>query len=87
MSELIFVLKSLVITAALIVAMQVKVGNHSLEAYSNWWLKKSTVSLYVQSVAAGGALALKDLFFSVKKGVAGTVDSYREGANAQQAGR
>lgn len=87
MSELIFVVKSLVLASIIVVAMQVKVGSQSLESYSQWWLKKSTVSLYVQSVAAGGTLALKDLFFSVKRGVAGTVDSYHEGAKAQEAGR
>lgn len=86
MSELIFVVKSLVLTVVLVVFMQVKVGNASLEAYSQNWLQKSTVSVYLQSVAAGGALALKNLFYSVKGGVTGTVESYREGSKAQ-AGR
>lgn len=86
MSELIFVLKSLIITVVLIVAMQVKIGNSSLESYSQWWIQKSSVSIYVQSVAAGGAMALKNLFSSVKSGVVGTVDSYRQGSKAQ-AGR
>jgi ABC-type sulfate transport system permease component len=83
MSELFFVLKSFLLTVILVVAMQVKVGNYSLEQYSQWWLQKSSVSTYVQSVAAGGALALKNLFFSVKSSVTGTVDSYRQGAKAQ----
>lgn len=83
MSELLFVLKSFLLTVTLVVAMQVKVGNSSLEQYSQWWLQKSSVSIYVQSVAAGGALALRNLFFSVKSGVTGTVESYRSGAKAQ----
>jgi len=69
MSELMFVVKSFIITVVLVVAMQVKVGNSSLEAYSQSWLQKSSVSIYVQSVAAGGALALRNLFFTVKSSV------------------
>jgi ABC-type sulfate transport system permease component len=69
MSELMFVVKSFIITVVLVVAMQVKVGDSSLESFSQAWLKKSSVSVYVQSVAAGGVLALKNLFYSVKSGV------------------
>lgn len=86
MSELIFVIKSFIITVLLVVAMQVRVGNASLEAYSQWWLQKSSVSIYVQTVAAGGALALKNLYYNIKGGVVGTVDSYRQRSKAQ-AGR
>lgn len=81
-----FVLKSLILTMALVVFMQIKVGSSTIESYSQRWLQKSTASVYIQSVAAGGALALKNLFYSVKSGVTGTVQSYREGAEAQ-AGR
>jgi len=87
MSELVFVLKSFIIAAVLIVAMQVKVGNSSLESYSQWWLQKSSFSLYIQSVAAGGAFALKNLAHGVKVTLTGTVDSYREGSKAQTAVR
>lgn len=83
MSEWIFVIKSLAITAALLVLMQVKIGGHSIETYSEYYLTRSTASIYVQSVAAGGALALKNLAFSLKSSISGTVDSYRQGANAQ----
>jgi hypothetical protein len=67
--------------------MQVKVGNTTLEAYSQWWLQKSSVSIYIQSVAAGGALALKNLVSGVKGSVTGTMDHYRQSSKAQQAGR
>lgn len=86
MSEIMFVVKCLVLTVVLTVFMQMKVGNASLEAYSQHWLQKSPVSIYVQSVAAGGALALKNLFYSVKSGVTDTATSFRESAKAQ-AGR
>jgi len=87
MSELVFVLRSFIVTVIIVVAMQVKVGNSSLESYSQWWLQKSSVSVYIQSVAAGGALALKNLYFNVKSGITGTVDSYRQGSKAQEAHR
>lgn len=86
MSELMFVVKSLVLTVLLTVFMQVKVGNSSLEAYSQNWLQRSQVSIYIQSVAAGGALALKNLFYSVKGGISGTAQSFRESSQAH-AGR
>ncbi len=66
MSELMFVLKSFLLTVIFVIALQVKVGNSSLEQHSQRWLQKSSVSLYVQSVASGGALALRNLFFSAK---------------------
>jgi ABC-type sulfate transport system permease component len=69
MSELLFVLKSFFLTVLLVIAMQIKVGSSSLEQYTQWWLQKSSVSVYVQTVAAGGALALKNLIFSVKSTV------------------
>lgn len=81
MEELKFVVKCFVFTALLIVVMQVRVGGYSIEAHSFHWLRKSTVSQYIQSAAAGGAMALRNLGRSVKDGVASTVDGYNEGAH------
>lgn len=83
MSEFVFVIKSLILTALLTVLMQVKVGSTSLENQAQWFLQKSSTSVYVQSVAAGGALALKKLYYSVKGGVVGTVENYRQSTGAQ----
>jgi hypothetical protein len=83
MNELFFVLKCMAITIALTVLMQVRVGNSSLEQESQWFLQKSTVSIYIQSVAAGGALAIKNLYMSTKNGIMGTADSFRQGSKAQ----
>ena len=63
MEELKFVLKCFLFTALLVVLMQVKVGGASIEAYSFHWLRKSTVSQYIQSVAAGGAMGAPDYNF------------------------
>lgn len=81
MEELKFVLKCFCFTALLIVLMQVKVGGASIENHSFRWLQSSTVSQYIQSVAAGGAMALRSLGGSLKDGVAHTVDGFQEGAH------
>lgn len=81
MEELKFVLKCFLFTALLVVLMQVKVGGASIEAYSFHWLRKSTVSQYIQSVAAGGAMAIRNLGGKVKEGVVSTVDGFQEGAS------
>lgn len=81
MEELKFVVKSFVFTMLLVVLMQVKVGGYSIEAHSFHWLRKSTISQYIQSAAAGGAMALRNLGRTVKDGVASTVDGYQEGAH------
>jgi hypothetical protein len=86
MSELLFVIKCLIITVLLTVAMQVRMGNSTVEQQSQWFLQKSPTSVYIQTVAAGGALALRNIFTSVKNGITGSVESYREGSKAQ-AGR
>jgi len=86
MSELTFVIKSFVLTVLIVVLLQMKVGSATLESSSQRWLQKSSVSVYIQSVAAGGALALKNLYYSAKSGITGTARSYRQGAEVQ-AGR
>jgi hypothetical protein len=83
MSEFLFVLKCLVFTAVLVIMMQLKVGGVTIEDYSYHWLRKSTVSQYIQSAAAGGAMALRNLSHSVKEGVAGTAASFQQGASEQ----
>ena len=81
MAELKFVLKTFLFTCALVVLMQVKVGGATLESYSLRWLQHSSVSQWVQSAAAGGAMALRNLAHHVKEGVASTVDGFHEGSH------
>lgn len=81
MEELKFVLKCFVFTSLLIVLMQVKVGGSSIEDYSFNWLQRSTVSQYIQSAAAGGAMAIRSLGKTLKDGVENTVSGYQEGAH------
>lgn len=81
MEALKFVIKCFVFTMLMIVLMQVKVGNQSIESYSYRWLQSSTVSQYIQSAAAGGAMGLRNLARSLKDGVKNTVDGFQEGAH------
>ncbi len=81
MEELKFVLKTFAFTCLLIVLMQVKVGGASIESHSFRWLQHSTVSQWIQSAAAGGAMAIKNLSGHVKDGVVSTVDGFQEGAH------
>lgn len=83
MSEAIFVLKCLVFTAILVVFMQLKVGGATIEKRAYGWLQHSTVSQYVQSVAAGGVMALRNLGSSVKSAASTTASSFNEGAIEQ----
>lgn len=81
MEELKFILKCFAFTALMVVLMQVKVGGDSIEFYTFKWLRTSTVSQYIQSAAAGGAMALRNLGRSVGDGIASTVDGFQEGAH------
>lgn len=81
MEELKFVVKCLVFTMLLVVLMQVKVGKASVESYSHHWLRTSAVSQYIQSTAAGGAMALRSLGISLKNAVNNTVNGYQEGSH------
>lgn len=83
MSEFFYCLKCLLFTVVIVIAMQLKIGSRSIESLSYEWMRYSNVSVYIQSVAAGGALAIKNLTTKVKDGVAGSADSFREGAEAQ----
>lgn len=77
MSELFFIIKSLVLTFLITAIMQVKVDNITLEQKTQWFVQRSPASIYMQTVAAGGALALRELYTSVKSGLTGKAESYR----------
>ncbi len=59
MEDIMFVLKCLVVTAVLVVAMQIRVGHESVESHMMSWLHNSTVSNTLNDVAAGAVKAGK----------------------------
>ncbi len=65
MTELIEVIKTLFISALLVTLMQIRVSGQTIESYSESWLEKSKVAYFVQGAAAGGVLAVRDLYHSV----------------------
>lgn len=80
MGELKFSLKVLLSAMLLTVLMQIKVGSQKIEQTVTHFLKNSAASEFVQSAAAGGALALRNMTKSVQSGAKNTLDGFKEGA-------
>ena len=85
MEELTFVVKSLVLTMILVMAMQIHVGSSTIESHTFRWLRHSTTSQYIQSAAAGGAMALRRLGGSVQESASSTWEGFQEGAHEKAA--
>lgn len=83
MDEVKFSLKVLVAAMLLTVLMQIRIGNQRIEARLTEFLKYSPVSEFVQSAAAGGALALRNMAQSVQSGAKSTIDGFQEGAESK----
>ena len=81
MEELKFVLKSLVFTMILVMMMQIRLGSATIESHTFRWLRHSTVSQYIQSAAAGGAMALRRFGGSLQENVSSTWSGFQEGAH------
>ena len=79
MGEVKFVLKCLLVTCLIVVAMQIRISGRSIESQTFRWLRYSEVSKYVQGVAAGGVMALRRLTNSVGDGISNTIDGFQEG--------
>ena len=60
MGEMFFIAKSLVITVVVIVVMQVKVGETTIEQKTLHWIESSPVVLPVQEVALGGVKVVRE---------------------------
>lgn len=78
--EIKFTLKVLISAMLITMLMQIKVGNQRIEQRLSGFLKHSPASEFVQSAAAGGALALRNMFQSVQSGAKNTLEGFQEGA-------
>ena len=58
--DLLFFIKTIVLTLVVIMLLQIKVGEHTLEQRATTWARKSAVAASLQEVAHGGVLALRD---------------------------
>ncbi len=84
MPELMFVLKSLAITVVIMIGLQVKIGNTSLEESVHQWVQTSSISNYVHSVSSGAVLAIRNTAATAKEFVA---ETFGHESSAQKAGR
>lgn len=60
MSEIFFCIKSLVLTVALVLVLQVQVGDRTLENHAMAWVYTSQVTAPLNGVARGAAKLIRD---------------------------
>lgn len=60
MSEFMFVIKGLFIAVMITICMQMKVGHAPLETHFMSWVETSAVPVYLQGVATGAVVAIKN---------------------------
>lgn len=58
MAEFKYSLKILALTVVIVLAMQVRVSNLTVESYAETWIRTSTLPKYLQKVADGATLAV-----------------------------
>lgn len=58
MPEVMFVVKSLVVTIILVLCLQVKLGAATAEDHMQDWIRTSTVTKHLKDVAQGATLAI-----------------------------
>ncbi len=57
MADIVFVLKCLLVTVVVVVLLQIRVGQRTVEGHAMTWLHHSTVSHHLQDVAEGAVKA------------------------------
>lgn len=75
MTELMFTLKTLFFSIVLVTLMQIRVAGTTIEARAEDWLETSKVAHFVQGAAAGGVIAVRDLYRSIQEIWTGSKDS------------
>tara|TARA_B100000749_G_scaffold280893_1_gene280413 strand:+ start:14237 stop:14719 length:483 start_codon:yes stop_codon:yes gene_type:complete len=58
--DILFFIKTIVMTLVVVVLLQVKIGEFTLEQRATQWARQSSVAKPIQDVAHGGLLALRD---------------------------
>jgi len=74
MGDVIFVLKTLVITIALVTLMQIKIGSRTIEQHGLAWMHHSVIVEQLQDVAAGAVKVGQKGATQVKSLVNGKTD-------------
>ena len=65
MSELFFIIKSFVLTILIVILMQVKVGETTIEEKTLMWIESSPVVLPLQEVVEGGVKVARETWKTV----------------------
>lgn len=71
MADLWFSLKMMIITGFLIIFMQIRIGNSTLEEHAMLIIKTNPGFTYINEVAEGGIIALRQIY----RGVAGKIST------------
>lgn len=73
MSELFFVIKSFIISIVLIMFLQVKLGNTTVENHTFSWIHGSAIGKHLAKVAEGGTLVIKNGITSITQFISKTI--------------
>lgn len=69
MSELFFALKMTLVTFVLLIFMQIRVGEVTLEEHAHVWIQTATPILFLREVAEGGLSASYDAWSKMTAGI------------------
>ena len=65
MTDIYFFLKTMALTIAIVLVMQIEVGTRTLEGHAMSWVQSSAVVAPLKTVARGASKLVKDSFASV----------------------
>ena len=69
MIDFLFFVKTFILTVAIVLVMQIQVGDHSLENHTMGWVQSSAVAGPLNTVARGAAKLVHDITAKVWQGV------------------
>lgn len=84
MADLMFVVKTFLFTLALVVLMQIKVGDRTIEERSHQWIQHSAIHKTLGKVATGAVTAMKDGADYMRNWVAGNNESSSAASQANR---
>lgn len=84
MDEVKFALKAFLATVAIVLVMQVQVGNESLETKADFWIHTSAVPRYLQGVADGAVKALKTASKTVSEMIGSSTGGHSQPAASSE---
>lgn len=75
MADFFFVVKTFLFTLAIVVMMQIRVGDYTIEERSHEWIQESAIHRTLGKVALGAVTVMKDGVQYVQGWIAGTGNS------------